>query len=124
MLSIVAKELQTILFEIDCILNNRHITNYYSTDIKPCLTPNYLLYGRTLTLWNTDMNDINYSTINPILESKKLNNIFNHFWNRWQKEYLCNLRDTRKPNKLPATLPIIDVNDTSISHVDKLHRSQ
>ena len=51
MLSFVAKELQTILFEIDCILNNRHITNYYSTDIELfvikiiCYMGEPLLYG-------------------------------------------------------------------------------
>ena len=105
------EELQTVLFEIECILNNRPIKYYYSTDIEPCLTPNHLLFGRTLTLSNTDMNDINYNTINPILESQKLKNIVNHFWNRWQKEYLCNLRGTHKPNKLRTTLPIIKVND-------------
>ena len=70
------------------------------------------------------MNDINYSTINPILESQNLNNIFNHFWNRWQKESLYNLRVTHKPNKLPATLPIIEVNDTVMAYVKKLPRSQ
>ena len=51
------------IFEIECILDNRQVTYYYSTDIEPCLTPNHLLYERTLTLWNTNMNDINYSTI-------------------------------------------------------------
>ena len=117
------EELQTVLFEIGCILSNQPLTYYYSTDIKPCLTPNHLLYGRTLTLSNTDMNVINYSITNPILESQKLNNIFNHFWNRWHKEYLCNLRETNKPNKLRTILPIIEVNDIVIVHADKLLRS-
>ena len=118
------EELQTVLFEIECILNNRPIMYYYSMDIEPCLTPNHLLYGRTLTLSNTDMNDINYNTINPILEPQKLNNIVNHFWNRWQKGYLCNLTETHKLNKLQTTLPVIEVNDIVKVHVDKLPRSQ
>ena len=117
------EELQTVLFEIECILNNRPITYYYSTVMEPCLTPNHLLYGRTLTLSNTYMNDINYSSINPILESQKLNSLINHFWNRWQKEYLCNLRETHKANKLRTTLPIIEVNDIAMVHGDKLTRS-
>ena len=70
------------------------------------------------------MNVINYNTINPILESQKLKNIVNHFCSRWQKQYLCNLRETHKPNKLRTTLPIIEVNDIVIVHVDKLPRSQ
>ena len=111
--------------ETEYILNNRLIANYYSIDLKPCLTPNHLLYGRTLILLNTDMNDINYSIVNPILESQKLNNIFNHFWNRWQKEYLCNFREPHKPNKLRTTFPIIiEINDIAIVHVDKLPKSQ
>ena len=69
---------------------------------------------------NIDMNDINCSTINPNLESQKLNNIVNHLWNRWQEEYLCNLRETHKPNKSRTTFPIIEVNDIVIVHVDKL----
>ena len=117
------EELQTVLFENECILNNRPITYYYSTNIEPCYTPNHLLYGRTLTLSNTDKNDINYSTINPILESQKLNNIVNHFWNRWQNEYLCNLRETHKPHKSRTTLPVIEVNDIVVVYVDKLPRS-
>ena len=44
------KELQTVLFEIECILNNRPITYYYSTDKEPCLTPDHLLYGTTFTI--------------------------------------------------------------------------
>ena len=44
------EELQTVLFEIECILNNRPITYYYSTDIEPCLTPNHLLYGRAFRI--------------------------------------------------------------------------
>ena len=70
------------------------------------------------------MNDINCSTINPILESQKLNNIVSHLWNRWQKEYLCNLRETHKPNKSRTTFPIIEVNDIVIVHVDKLPGTQ
>ena len=38
------------------------------------------------------MHDINYNTINRILESQKLNNIVNHYCNKWKNEYLCNLR--------------------------------
>ena len=34
------------------------------------------------------------------------------------------LGDTHKPNKLWTTLPIIEVNDIVIIHVDKLPRSQ
>ena len=49
------------------------IKYYYSTDIEPCLDTNHL---------NTDMNDINYKTINSIL-CQKLNNIANQFWNMW-----------------------------------------
>ena len=38
--------------------------------------------------------------------------------------YLCNLRETCKPNKSRITLPIIEVNDIVIVHVEKLPRSQ
>ena len=68
------------------------------------------------------MNVINYSTINLIPEYQELNNIANHFWNRWQKEYFCSLRETHKRNKLRTTFPIIEVIDIVTVHLDKLPR--
>ena len=42
------EELQTVLYEVEQIINNRPITYYYSDNETSCLTPNHFLYGKTL----------------------------------------------------------------------------
>ena len=61
-----------------------------------CLTPNHLLFGRTLLLPNPSTIDLSFLNPNPIIKPTKLQNIINHFWDRWRKEYLVNLREHQK----------------------------
>ena len=42
-------EMQTVLFEVEMILNNRPLTYVYPYEIENALTPNHLLFGRMLT---------------------------------------------------------------------------
>ena len=46
------EELQTVLYEVEQIMNNCPITYYYSDNKESCLTPKHLLYGRTLKYSN------------------------------------------------------------------------
>ena len=58
-----------------------------------------------------------------MLLPNKINNIVNHFWNRWNKEYLVNLREYQKikyPNKHQE---IVNVQDIVIVKKDKMPRS-
>ena len=41
-------ELQTILYEVENILNNRPMCAVYDEEFEDILTPNHLLYGRKL----------------------------------------------------------------------------
>ena len=40
------EELQTMLFEVEQIINNAPLIYIYPNTIETCLTPNYLLFGR------------------------------------------------------------------------------
>ena len=40
------KELQTVLFEVELIINNAPLTYVYPNTIETCLIPNHLLFGR------------------------------------------------------------------------------
>ena len=40
------EELQTVLFEVELIINNAPLTYVYPNTIEKCLTPNDLLFGR------------------------------------------------------------------------------
>ena len=68
------EELQTMLFEVELIINNAPLTYIYPNTIETCLTPNHLLFGRQLL----------YSS------NTTSNRISNHFLDRWRHEYvLC-----------------------------------
>ena len=43
-------ELLTVLFEVENVLNNRPLDFVRDDDVSDVLTPNFLLYGRNLTV--------------------------------------------------------------------------
>ena len=47
------EELQTVLFEVELIINNAPLTYVYPNTIETCLTPNHLLFGRQLYIFLT-----------------------------------------------------------------------
>ena len=107
------EQLQTILFEIETIINNRPITFFYDDESESCLTPKQLLFGRPLLLSNPSTTDLSYPNPNPITKPTKLQNIINHFWDRWRK-YLVNLREHHKINSYKKNRPTIQLNDVVI----------
>ena len=62
------QELETVLSEVEQIINNRPITYNYSDSEESCLTPNHLLYGRTLKYSNL----LSDSTTGELISPKKL----------------------------------------------------
>ena len=54
-----------------------------------------MLYGRTLRYSNLLCDSAPGELITP----KKLDNLLSHFWERWRKEYLVNLRESHKTAK-------------------------
>ena len=84
------EELQTVLLETETVLNNRPLTHYFHEELEDFLSPNHMLFGRSLKLFDLDQAG------NEIIPFKKLHNIMNHFWNRWRKEYLVNFRECQK----------------------------
>ena len=43
------EELQTVLFEVQLIVNNKTLTYVYPNTIKTCFTPNHLIFDRHLS---------------------------------------------------------------------------
>ena len=87
------EKLQTVLCEVQTTLNNRPLTYYYSDNTEQYITPNRLIFGRTIKLFDPQPTDITHG-IN--FHSKKISNIINHFWERWWREYLNMLRENHK----------------------------
>ena len=66
------EELQTVLCEVETILNNRPLTYYYSDNTEQCLTPNHLLFGRTIKLFDPEPIDVTHGMN---FHSKKISHI-------------------------------------------------
>ena len=96
--------LNTVITEVECILNDRPLT-YVSSDPldEDPLTPSHLLYGRTIVSLSYPSNvpDSSGSTkdLNHYSANKRYNaqsQCIQHFWSRWRKEYLTSLREYQR----------------------------
>ncbi|XP_065895991.1 uncharacterized protein [Dysidea avara] len=92
--------LQTLVVEIEAILNDRPLT-YVPTDISDPdpITPSHLLYGRKIVCVPYHMTpqynrcDPDYGEAEIQSMAKKQAALLQHFWTRWRKEYLTSLRE-------------------------------
>ena len=103
-------------------LNNCPLTYVYPDEIENALTPNHLLFGRTLTSTSDRNTPVQFSTQNITAQSKKVNRIINQFWDRWHKEYIVNLRETHKQNLQNRHQQHIRLNYIVLIHDENLPR--
>ena len=103
--SIRLPELQTIVTEIEAILNDRPLTFISSNiDDEQPLTPSHLLYGRRITALphplteEDEWSDPTYNEDSSLVQhlAKVRADLIHHFWNRWRREYLTSLREFHK----------------------------
>ena len=108
-------ELNTALVEVEAVVNSRPLTYVSSDDLEEPLTPSHLLVGcRLLSLpddlcYMVDKDDEEFTVTDDTLRkrAKHLNNVVNHFWNRWVKEYLLELCNAhRYPNTRRQSSPV------------------
>jgi len=101
-------ELSTVLTEVEMIVNSRPLSYVSTEDIEEALTPSHLLVGRrTLSLpdvtLHQSVNEFNYNTeLTPDSLSRRMNHLrktLDHFWKRWQTEYLLELRECHRHYK-------------------------
>lgn len=95
------EEFQTILNQIEAVVNSRPLSALSDdpNDLIP-LTPAHFLIGRSLV----SAPDEDYTDIaqNRLSTFQRLQQIVQHFWKRWQREYLHQLQTKpkwRQPNK-------------------------
>jgi len=112
----------TVFYEVELIMNSRPLCNLFDDDFEEILTPNHMLYGRKLAITS---NKENYENINESLSKrvKYLNELLEHFWNRWRYDYLLSLREYKSNIKSTSnTEP--KVNDIVLIFNDKQPRQQ
>ena len=81
-----------------------------------------MLYGRTLKYSNL----LYDSASGELITLKKLDNLLSHFWERWRKEYLVNLRESHKTAKPAITKgehPTVQIGDVVIMEEVNMPRS-
>ena len=92
--------LQTLIVEIEGILNNRPLTTV-PTDINDPdpITPAHLLYGRKIVCVpyhvtpENNFSDPDFGDTDIQVRAKKQAILLQHFWTRWKLEYLTGLRE-------------------------------
>lgn len=89
------EELSTLFAQVESILNSRPLCPLSSSpDDFLCLTPGNFLIGRALTaLPSPALEDCNP---NNLQRYARLQQIYQHFWKRWQREYIAELQQRNK----------------------------
>lgn len=105
-----------MLTEAEAIINSRPLT-YVSSDVdqREPLTPAHFLVGQRLTCLppKSFPAEINHPTANKEEMTKRWRyrqRLVTNFWNRWQKEYLLDLKSARRcDTPQPTSLKVGDV---------------
>lgn len=89
------KSFYTLITQIEAVLNSRPLVPLSSdpNDLE-ALTPSHFLIGEPLT--SIPERDFTHTTINYVKRYQHLQQIGQHFWSRWRKEYLNQLQQRTK----------------------------
>lgn len=119
------EELETVIVEIEGVLNSRPLTYVFSDLREPVpLTPAHLLLGRRINSLPPARINFDSHLINREMLVKKFNyreRLVNMFWKKWSREYLLFLRSTHcvKPT---GKISEFKVDDIVLVNDDKLPR--
>ena len=107
--SVNYEELQSIIIEIEGIVNSRPLTYMYDDDAEEILTPSHLLLGRRLLSNFTEPFYEGYNVDNAVITTrmKYLKSLSDHYWKRFKDEYLLELRLHHVQGSDPARTPEI-----------------
>ena len=107
------EQMITVLNEITCTINNRPLTFLYEDSGDIALTPNHLLFGRTLDFENASNDIAEIPSCELPSKLKHVTIILSHFWKRWRDEYLIELREHDRYTRSKHTNGI-DIGDVVI----------
>ena len=120
-------ELQTVVAEVEQIMNNRPIGADFEDDREDIITPNHLINGRRLETFSksasTEINveKIDFSGIKVVKRKRYIDSILDNFWARWCKEYLDILRENQRHESARHSA-VPNVNDIVIVYDEKMPR--
>ena len=113
--SLSVEELQTVLIEIENVLNSRPLTYLYPESLEEPLTPSHLLTGRRTLQFRMpcrdDEEECNQSDSKLRRRATYLGKLLNHYHRRWKSEYLVNLREQHRTQKLSRNPIMVNEGD-------------
>ncbi|CAH2085984.1 unnamed protein product [Euphydryas editha] len=95
--SLTFEEFYTLLTQIESCVNSRPLTLINSSLDEPPLTPGHFLIGEPpLIVPDEPLENVKLS---PLQRWRMLQQMMQHFWHRWQDEYLVSLQNRSKWNR-------------------------
>ena len=111
--------LQSLYFNIHTL---KTLTYVYSNTIETCFIQNHLLFGRQL-LYSSNVTSSVVRNLTVLSStSDKINQISNHFLDRWRHGRVVNLRETQQTSKLDINSLKTNVNDNVLFFSEKVPR--
>ena len=119
------EELLKVVTGIECTVNCRPITYLYSDGKIELLTPSHLISGRRVIFLPYTMEESEVGELtSPDILNKRLqcvNALLKHYWNRFKREHLLNLRKQHKCNeggreRKPEIGEVVIVHDDNVPH--------
>ena len=106
--TVTLEEFRTILSQVEAALNSRPLCAL-STDREDleCLTPGHFLIGGPLVA--VPEPDLTHLKVNRLSRWQRAQQMFQHFWRRWSKEYLHSLQQRRKWTQKERNIDIGDL---------------
>ena len=117
-------EMLTALIEVESTLNNRPLTYNYEEPEEEPLTPSHLIYGRRInTMPDEVVESADDRQIDHNARFRYLSVKLAHFWNRWRREYLADLREYHN-NKSGSGGRSVEIGDVVIVSEEESRRNK
>ena len=81
------EELQTVLFDVELIIDNAPLTHACPNTIKTCLAPNHMLFGRQFLYSSNTTSTVVTNLTGLSSTTDKINRISNHFQDNWRHKW-------------------------------------
>ena len=115
------------MVEVEAVLNCRPVTYIYEEDVEVPLTPSQLFCGRRVL----DREELSSDKLDEetdlcreelVQRVNREESAVNHFWKRWYKEYLVDLREHHKLHK-PKDGERIEIGDVVLVEEENAKRN-
>jgi hypothetical protein len=105
--SVTYEELETVLVNVEGIVNSRPLTYIYDDDVQEVITPSHLLLGRRLLSTFDEPFEDGAEVDNAVITKRMryLKSLSDHYWRRFKDEYLLELRSQHIQGMDPSRTP-------------------